>query len=132
MVQRRLKDWLPYEYFQEFFDCPATKYLGGYIVEEHDGRINPWPGKHKNVLNWVVLECGHAVGFNENPATGWSFPVIKIKTDKFNKDAAICFLYELINAIDPMLPEPIEYFTDLPDVKKKLLQVKRLIDKQRK
>lgn len=36
-----------------------------------------WPGKHKHVYLWVILTNGYAVGWNENPARGWSFPVIR-------------------------------------------------------
>ncbi len=35
------------------------------------------PFKHKNIHCWVELENGKAVGFNENPAIGWSFPHTK-------------------------------------------------------
>lgn len=38
-----------------------------------------WPGKHKNVMYWYLLEGGICIGHNENPAIGWSFPIIKIK-----------------------------------------------------
>lgn len=38
-----------------------------------------WPGTHKNVHSWVELENGYAVGWNENPARGYSFPSIKMK-----------------------------------------------------
>lgn len=36
----------------------------------------PWPGTHKNVHIWYLLVTGVQVGWNENPATGWSFPVL--------------------------------------------------------
>lgn len=29
------------------------------------------------VFSFVVLETGHAVGLNENPSTGWTFPIVK-------------------------------------------------------
>ena len=38
-------------------------------------------GSHKNVHNWVLLSNGLAVGWNENPARGWSFPSKKISTE---------------------------------------------------
>ena len=39
-----------------------------------------WPGNHKNVHFWVILENGYAVAWNENPNRGYSFPYIKIKS----------------------------------------------------
>jgi len=38
----------------------------------------PWPGKHVHVHVWWELENGYAVGWNENPSRGWSFPVVKM------------------------------------------------------
>lgn len=43
----------------------------------------PWIGSHKNVHYWVVTDCRHAIGFNENPATGWSFPVVKLGLKRY-------------------------------------------------
>ena len=37
-----------------------------------------WPSKEKFVFNWVILENNIAIGWNENPSRGWSFPVKKI------------------------------------------------------
>lgn len=45
-------------------------------------------GKHKNVMNWWLLDNGYAVGFNENPSFGWSFPIIKLKSEMFEKAKA--------------------------------------------
>jgi hypothetical protein len=52
------------------------------VVKHHDSMVDQeeyqfWPGKHKNVHYWVELENGYLCGWNENPARGWSFPVIK-------------------------------------------------------
>ncbi len=37
-----------------------------------------WPDSHKFVYYWAELENGYAVGLNENPARGLSFPVVKM------------------------------------------------------
>lgn len=37
--------------------------------------------KAKYVFSFVVLKTGHAVGFNENPSFGWSFPISKYKNE---------------------------------------------------
>lgn len=82
-MRKTLKDCLPHEFTRgEFDDTEAYKYRDVSVVAEFDGTITGWPGKHKNVYKWIELENGKLVGWNENPARGWSFPVIKkIKTD---------------------------------------------------
>jgi hypothetical protein len=75
---KTLRDVLPNEFVQYFCDIPAFKYRDVEVVREFGcgGEPKPWPGPHKNVHYWVLLANGKAVGWNENPATGWSFPVI--------------------------------------------------------
>lgn len=77
-----LSDWLPYDFDIEFSDTRAFNLKTINIIKKYGYGVcsnAPWPGKHKNVFNWCKLENGLAVGFNENPSKGWSFPVIKIK-----------------------------------------------------
>lgn len=73
-----LRDELPKEFFHEFMDSRAAKLLD-CEVEQQFGGLNdprkPWPGSHKNVIVWWKLKDGRAVGWNENDAIGWSFPV---------------------------------------------------------
>lgn len=45
-------------------------------------------GSNKNVRNWWLTDNGYAIGFNENPSTGWSFPIIKLKPDMLLKALA--------------------------------------------
>jgi hypothetical protein len=89
-MPKLLKDVLPREFFQTFLTfwseaqhkdlpTPAARLLDVPVVAEYDGREKPWPGPHKNVMNWWELENGKAVGWNENPAVGWSFPVVKLR-----------------------------------------------------
>jgi hypothetical protein len=54
------------------------RYANVKVTKEHFGDNNHWPGKHKHVYYWVELENGYAVGWNENPAKGWSFPYLKL------------------------------------------------------
>ena len=76
---KKLIDWIPLDarweqHLHKYFECEVVKeYKQGFR-----GWLR-WPGKHKNVMNWCVLSNGKAVGFNENPAVGWSFPVITYK-----------------------------------------------------
>jgi len=72
---KRLKDVVPQEFFIEFMDVPAAKYLEVEVIHEIDARVIPWPGIHKNVMVYWELGNGKLVGWNENPARGWSFPV---------------------------------------------------------
>lgn len=82
-----LGEWLPYEFFEEFMDTPAAKLLDVPVIAEYDslgfcGDYNEgeeWQGKQQNVHTWCLLENGKAVGWNENPSRGWSFPVITYK-----------------------------------------------------
>lgn len=71
-----LKDVLPYEAISgEYEGSPFLKYLNIKIVEKMDGKDNPWPGAHKNVMVWWKLANGKAVAWNENPGRGWTFPL---------------------------------------------------------
>lgn len=71
-MKKTLRDCVPYEaltYLGERFQ----RYLDVEVSEEiHD---KPWVDHHKNVHVWWKLSNGMAVAWNENPATGWSFPV---------------------------------------------------------
>ena len=69
----KLIDWIPweareFEHLREYWDVE--------VIKDIDGCEEKWPGRHKNVFDWCVLANGKAVGFNENPSVGWSFPVI--------------------------------------------------------
>lgn len=76
----KLKDVLPNEFMGcEFDNCRARQFTNIEIIKEHDSREECWIGKHKNVTYWFELNNGYAVGLNENPARGLSFPVEKIK-----------------------------------------------------
>jgi hypothetical protein len=76
---------MPYEFSQSFRDTAAFKFCDVEVVAEHGGMDDtvrkPWPGSHRNVYFWVELANGRAVGWNENPGRGWSFPVVKLKKD---------------------------------------------------
>ena len=78
---KTLLEWAPQE-FRDFCDTRAYKLKDKIVVEEFgypQSVVPAWPGPHKHVYNWCILESGHAVGWNENPSIGWSFPVIKLK-----------------------------------------------------
>ena len=81
-IPKTLREVLPLDYddfLMEYSDTEAAKYLDVEVVAEHgwhQANHKPWEGKHKNVMLWWELVNGKKVGFNENPAIGWSFQVI--------------------------------------------------------
>lgn len=63
----------------------AYKYLDTEVVGVaffhymKTGEVYPWPNfTHRHITGYYVLANGLAVGFNENPALGISFPVKRI------------------------------------------------------
>jgi len=78
-----LRDVVPCEFMEEYTDTPAFKLLDIEVVKCHDGHLDSFPTAHRNVMHWWELANGKVVGWNENPAHGWSFPVSTVKT--FNK-----------------------------------------------
>jgi len=78
---KTLRDWLPCApSSMDAKECETlTPLLDVAIVREvrHRDRATAWPGRHKNVQEWCELANGRLVGFNENPAIGWSFPTMR-------------------------------------------------------
>lgn len=69
--------------FRQYEDTQAYQFKDMRVVKEHcphyqQDYYTGWIGSHKNVYYWVELENGYAVGWNENPSRGWSFPVLNI------------------------------------------------------
>jgi hypothetical protein len=59
------------------FDDQIRTYRDREIVAGYDGRVIPFPQttfRYRNVMNWVLLDDGSAVAFNESPRSGFSFP----------------------------------------------------------
>ncbi len=78
---KTLKDVFPREFMDgSYDDVKAFKYKDCIVVEEYWSHEHPWVGKEKNVHYWCVLDNMIAVGWNENPARGWSFPVKRLTT----------------------------------------------------
>ncbi len=79
-MPKTLKQVMPQEFSgPEYVDTKAQQHADVRVLREFDGTKhgNRWPGPHKNVIRWFALANGYAVGWNENPARGWSFPVIR-------------------------------------------------------
>jgi hypothetical protein len=81
MMAKTLKDVFYDVIGCEYIDTPAGKMKDVEVVQEFDSTVpgQRWPGKQKNVYAWVQLANGKAVGWNESPSHGWSFPVITYK-----------------------------------------------------
>ena len=74
---KRLVDVLPPEFMNgQYEDSPAMPLAFMDVIAVHRSSELAWPGSHRNVNSWYVLLNGKAVGWNENPTRGWSFPVI--------------------------------------------------------
>ena len=76
----KLRDKVPDNFMLEFSGTRAAKFLDIEVVKEHsldDDNVR-WPSSHKHVSVWWELANGYGVAWNENPARGYSFPVVKI------------------------------------------------------
>lgn len=75
-----LREVMPEEYLRDV-ESRAHKFDNVEVVWQRDvlnsGRR--WPGTQKYVYFWVILSNGYAVGWNENPIKGYSFPLVKIR-----------------------------------------------------
>jgi len=77
-----LRHELGRDFWLEYYDTPAAKLADVPVAAVHsrlqdDEAFPEWPGPARNVHRWFVLADGHAVGFNENPSRGWSYPVLR-------------------------------------------------------
>lgn len=85
-----LKEWVQKNTNPYFFDR-IKPHLDKKIVKEFSmSGSDPWAswqefGREKNVTNWVILEGGVAVGFNENPSIGYGYPVKKLSDEQLQK-----------------------------------------------
>ena len=80
-----LRKWIETKYLSEDEYKKVFKMLDVKIMNEFSLHNDLWVswqkfGTHKNVMNWVLLDNGYAVGWNENPGKGWSFPLKKVPT----------------------------------------------------
>lgn len=84
-MAKTLREAMPREFSGgEYAEDRAQKFADVEVVREFNATkpSERWPGKHKNVFSWVALANGYAVGWNENPGRGWSFPVVPYRPDE--------------------------------------------------
>ena len=82
-IMKKLREVLPREFKRDFMDTRAAKFLDVDVVAEYDDR--PFPQKryiYRNIYTWWELKNGYAVGWNESPRNGWSFPAVKMEGSK--------------------------------------------------
>jgi hypothetical protein len=76
----KLSDALPYEFLGgEYTESKAYALRDEAVAARFHAGEHPWPGRERYVSVWVRLTDGRAVGWNENPSRGWSFPVLSAK-----------------------------------------------------
>lgn len=75
-----LRNEVPKEFFREHMGSRAAKYLNEPVAAIYFTSYHSWPGREKNVNVWWLLRNGIAVGWNENPSRGWSFPIRRLAT----------------------------------------------------
>lgn len=88
---KSLREAMPPEFSGcEYRTDRAQRFADVKVVKEFDATKpdQRWPGKQKNVFYWVALANGYAVGWNENPSKGWSFPIIRYCLKGSDSDAA--------------------------------------------
>lgn len=88
LKRKQLKDWLPFDYTNSNVDDRIFGHTNNIVIQEFDGRNVKWPGTHKNVYNWCILDSGHAIGWNESPSKGWSFIIKYLPIDLITKICA--------------------------------------------
>lgn len=77
---KTLKDVMPHEFMSLSYEHERSRrHADIAVTREYYSHTRRWPGTHKNVHFWVELENGVAVGWNENPAIGWSFPMVRLR-----------------------------------------------------
>lgn len=83
--EKTLENWLPKEFFREFGDSGLNKLLDYKVIEEYGGYGNAnkrHPFISKNIYTWCIISNGikkYAVGWNESPSRGYSFPYKRLK-----------------------------------------------------
>ena len=79
-----LKEWIIDEAHDDHMGL-IDKHGDKLVISIHDGCEQAFPqsrNNYRNVYHWVILEDGSAVGWNESPRSGWSFPRTGRKTVK--------------------------------------------------
>ncbi len=78
-----LIDWLNQKDHNYSEDLFSDRIHSLKILKEFSSHKKGFPQKkniHRNIHSWVLLEDGSAIGMNESPRSGLSFPRIGTKT----------------------------------------------------
>lgn len=79
MANDTVRDWIKShcQFGVSEFEDQIRTYADKKIVKHFDGTELSFPQTshtYRYVMNWVLLEDGSSVGWNESPRAGWSFP----------------------------------------------------------
>ena len=118
-----LKDDLPSghnltgEFLYKYGDCTIDKVV--------DGTVHPFPSaKYKNVHKWIVDDGRLVIGWNENPSTGWSFPVLgELAFRRFYRATGLTL------PLDTVHPTKIRLETHWNDDERVINEYQKFIDK---
>ena len=104
---KTLRDVLPHEAHDAGSYPAMTDLLDQPVASEWDGRDpkTPWPGRRRNVNWWWTLVDGRRVGWNENPASGWSFPILG-KARGPRKNRGMARTVESVDMLSKATPVP--------------------------
>jgi hypothetical protein len=78
-----LREWLKNtgaswynSYLEKWLDLQVTREFSSVFFDQDEWSkfVNLYFPNHGYVYSFITLENGWAVGWNENPARGWSFP----------------------------------------------------------
>lgn len=109
----KLRDVLPSEALSvEFSEDKFQRYLDSEVIETITKYDSRFPFTHKNIYVWWILKDNMAVGWNENPSRGWSFPVAKLKKEDKKVTMKLTLLVYTCPECDydtTFLPEKSEY-----------------------
>lgn len=79
---RLLRDVLPQPSFERVIGTRTEKMLDAVVIRAYSvgdqDSWKSWPGSHSRVDAWWVLANGYAVGCNNSPSKGQSFPVFSL------------------------------------------------------
>lgn len=67
------------KYLDRWLDLEVTREFHGSEFEDEEWDdymklVNSYFPNHRHVFSFIILSNGWAVGWNENPSHGWSFP----------------------------------------------------------
>lgn len=91
---KTVREWFGHNNASNLWETDkAFKHLDDEVIKEFSISSThglPWLswqefGKEKHVMHWCITKRGYAIGWNENPSRGYSYPVVKLKAEQIEK-----------------------------------------------